>query len=101
MNIDGSIISFAGDSSFSRTVASIISNVWFCYERHGKPVGGFGGSVVAAEVGSSKEKILLPPSQPISQGGLPEEKLGSLCMKCQHGKVIFIFINFILTFIIK
>ncbi|KAI9090991.1 hypothetical protein DFS34DRAFT_338620 [Phlyctochytrium arcticum] len=40
LNADGSLVSFAGGSDKdAKVLAAVVSNVWFAYERHGKPRG--------------------------------------------------------------
>ncbi|KAI8911382.1 hypothetical protein PhCBS80983_g06158 [Powellomyces hirtus] len=56
LNPDGSLISFAGGSeSEAKVLAAVASNVWFAYERHGKPAAAAGAE--GGEAGNSAESL--------------------------------------------
>ncbi|KAJ3180692.1 Ragulator complex protein lamtor2 [Geranomyces variabilis] len=64
LNPDGSLISFAGWSEReARVLAAVASNVWFAYERHGRPAG----------------------SEVINEDG--KESLQDLILECEAGKL--------------
>lgn len=85
LNTDGSLVSYGGPNvKFAKTVASIVSNIWYAYDRHGRPVGGGGASVVAAELGESKEgKVVIPPTLKPAKLAVPDETLKSLLIDCE------------------
>ncbi|KAI8592214.1 hypothetical protein BDZ88DRAFT_308759 [Geranomyces variabilis] len=57
LNPDGSLISFAGWSEReARVLAAVASNVWFAYERHGRPAGS---EVVSDDDTESLQDLIL------------------------------------------
>ncbi|KAI8823369.1 uncharacterized protein EV422DRAFT_520793 [Fimicolochytrium jonesii] len=71
---DGSLISFAGaPEKEAKVIAAVASNVWFAYERNGKPASG------GARVGGDNAH-----AQPPQRQG---EGMRSLVLECEHGKL--------------